>query len=76
MANAAYYRDEAARCRKLAAASPDAEAAARWRSLASDYEQLADALDSAPIAMMQRVPMQQQPVQLQQSKTAEPDKDE
>jgi hypothetical protein len=75
MANAAYYRDEAARCRKLAATSPDTEAAARWRSLASDYEQLADALESAPVTM-QRVPMQQQPVQLQQSKTTEPDKDE
>jgi len=75
MADAAYYRDEANRCRKLAAASPDPEAAARWRSLAADYEQLAEALESSPA--MVRVPMQQQPVQQQQQQTMpqDPDKD-
>ena len=74
MAEAAYYREEAARCRRQAAASPDSEAAARWLSLASDYEQLAEALEMAP--PMQRVPMQQQPMQQQQSKSTKSDKDD
>jgi len=74
MADAAYYRDEASRCRKLAGASPDPEAAARWRSLAADYEQLAEALESSPA--MVRVPMQQQPVQQQQqTQPQDPEKD-
>src|SRR5258707_11977535 len=38
MASASYYRTEAARCRELAAHSPDADMAKRWRSLARSEE--------------------------------------
>jgi hypothetical protein len=75
----AYYREEANRCRKLAAASPDSEAAKRWRQLAQDYDQLAEALELGAAggrAAFQRVPMQQQEIQQQQQKKAEePDKE-
>ena len=72
MGEAGYYREEARRCRALAAASPDSNAARRWRSLATDYEQLAGALENHPDVApppVQRLPMQQQPIQQQQKKT-------
>jgi hypothetical protein len=79
MANAAYYRDEAERCRKLAASGPDSSMTARWRQLAAEYDQLADALRaSEPRPSVLEVPMQQpvqQQVQQQQTK-AEPKDDE
>jgi hypothetical protein len=72
MASAAYYREEAERCRKLAAASPDSVMAPRWRQLAAEYEQLADSLAAPdPRPPVQHLPMQQQEVQQQQTK-AEP----
>ena len=70
MASVSYYRKEAERCRELAASSPDSDMGRRWRSLATDYEKLADALEATPAPM--HLPMQQQPMQQQQSK-AEPD---
>jgi hypothetical protein len=73
MVSSSYYRQEAQRCRDLAAGSPDAEAAKRWRAIAADYDKLAEALDARPVPM-QHVPMQQQPVQQQQSKTESEDK--
>jgi hypothetical protein len=77
MVGAPYYRSEAERCRKRAADDPASESAKRWRQLAAEYDQLADALEAEeegapPIA--QRAPMQQQPMQQQQSK-AEPEDD-
>lgn len=80
LANAAYYREEAERCRKLAAAGPDSAMTTRWRQLAAEYDQLADALTaSEPKPSVLEVPMQQQPVeqQVQQQQTkAEPKDDE
>ena len=70
MAGAPYYKSEAERCRKRAADDPASESATRWLQLAAEYEQLADALqaqgEDAPVA--QRLPMQQQSMQQQQSK--------
>ena len=67
-----YYRREAERCRTLAAGTNDADAAARWNSIADDYDTLANAMRAqdakvaAPPPM--HVPMQQQPMQQQQGK--------
>jgi len=70
MVSPAFYRQEAARCRALAAGTHDPEAAERWLRIASDYETLAAAIENqtAPPPVM-RAPMQQQPVQQPQSKT-------
>lgn len=78
MVGAPYYRAEAQRCRSRAADDPASESAKRWRQLAAEYDQLADALEpeeeeSAP-PPAQRAPTQQQPMQQQQSK-AEPEDD-
>ena len=81
MVGAPYYRLEAERCRKRAADDPASESAKRWRQLAAEYDQLADALEAEeeggpPIAQrapMQQQPMQQQPMQQQQSKADEDD---
>jgi len=73
MASASYYRTEAARCRELAAHSPDADMAKRWRSLAADYDTLAEALEVSPEFPAQSAPMQQQPMQQQQAKTRNED---
>jgi len=67
MSNPEHYRQEARRCRELAASSPDPEAANRWRAIAADYDNLADAFSNPPPTA--RMPMQQQPTQQQQSKT-------
>jgi hypothetical protein len=80
MVGAPYYRAEAERCRSRAADDPASESAKRWRQLAADYDQLADALESDGTGArdqqspMQQQPMQQQPMQQQQSK-AEPEDD-
>jgi hypothetical protein len=63
-----YYRREAQRCRELASSSPDFEAAKRWRAIAADYDNLAEAMENAPPAF-QRAPVQRQPMQQQQAKT-------
>ena len=65
-----HYRKEAERCRELAAATANSDMASRWRSLAADYEKLADALEETGGAVaMQRAPMQHQPMQQQQSRS-------
>ena len=76
MVSSSYYRDEAERCRKLADAAKDPEVAAQWRKLARDYSALADSLQTAPVLPPppMHIPMQQQPVQQQQSKTEPEDK--
>ena len=70
MVSVNHYRKEAERCRELAAVTPNSDMASRWRSLAAEYEKLADALEEAggPLAM-QRAPMQHQPMQQQQSRS-------
>jgi TorA maturation chaperone TorD len=73
MASVSYYRKEAERCRELAAGSPDTEAAKRWRTIAADYDNLADAFDAHPAATTRTV-MQQQSMQQQQSKSEPEDK--
>jgi hypothetical protein len=79
MSTPAYYRSEAARCRELATKSREANAIKRWLKMALEYEQLAECMASVPQAVrgvpdVQRVPMQQQEIQQQQSRI-EPDKD-
>ena len=73
MASVIYYRKEAERCRELANGSPEAEAAKRWRVIATDYDNLADAFDAHP-APATRTMMQLQPMQQQQSKSEPKDK--
>ena len=45
MTDPAFYREEAERCRQLAALSPGRAASKRWRALADEYLQLALASD-------------------------------
>ena len=59
-----------ARCRELAAGSGDPEAAKRWRSIAADYEKLAEAMEHQTLPP-QSVPMQQPMQQQQQKKKTE-----
>ena len=76
MASVAYYRREAERARAAAENSQDAETVLRWLRIAKDYENLAKSLEAVPETppSSTRVPMQQQPVQQQQSKTEPDDK--
>jgi len=68
MASVGFYQAEAERCRKLADAAKDPEAASRWRAMARDCAALADDLDQAPpLPPTVHVPPQQQPVQQQQT---------
>ena len=78
MSTPAYYRDEAARCRELAAKSQDTYAIKRWLRMAAEYEQLAESMASAPHIVrgppeVQRMPMQQQEIQQQQTKARSDD---
>ena len=79
MASVAYYRREAERARAAAEKSQDAETVLRWLRLAKDYESLANSLEAVPESppppAVMHVPMQQQPVQQQQSKTEPDDKE-
>ena len=61
MPSTEYYRDEAKRCRELALQSVGGSIMAdRWRTLAAEYETLADALGSAPVrGQTLQQPMQQ-----------------
>ena len=68
MVGAAYYRDEARRCRKMATAAKTIEARRRWAELADEYEQLAASLERAGRMTAKPMPMRQQPVQQQQGK--------
>ena len=71
MPSTEYYRDEAKRCRELALQSVGGSIMAdRWRTLAAEYETLADALGSAAV----RGQTHQQPMQQQQHKTTKEDK--
>ena len=45
MTDPAFYREEAERCRQLAALSPGTAVSKRWRALADEYLQLALASD-------------------------------
>jgi hypothetical protein len=71
MGTAPYYRREAQRCREIAVKSTFA-VKARWLELASEYDQLAEALEvQAPRAgAFQTQPMQQQQ---QQKKDTDPE---
>jgi hypothetical protein len=46
MTDPAFYREEAERCRQLAALSPGTASSKRWRVLADEYLQLALASDA------------------------------
>ena len=67
MGDATYYREEARRCRRMAAAAKTVPASRRWAELADEYDQLAVAPERSD-RPAKRFPMQQQPVQQQQSK--------
>jgi hypothetical protein len=67
MTTAVYYCQEATRCRALAAASPDSDAAKQWLRFAADYNVLAgllhdgeDARSPVPIVPAQGQPVRQQ----------------
>ena len=45
MTDPAFYREEAERCRQMAAVSPGTAASKRWRAIADEYLQLALASD-------------------------------
>ena len=79
MVSAAFYRAEAKRARAAAVAASDAETSARWLRIAKDYDTLADAVEAADAkesaSSILHVPMQQQPIQQQQSKKTEPEDD-
>ena len=70
MASAGYYREEANRCRKLAAGSPDSDAAKRWRQLATEYDDLAEALEASDRLHLQ--PGMMQPGMMQQPQMQQP----
>lgn len=67
-----FYRSEARRCRELAANAQDANMAERWRSMAREYEMLAEALDAQSyVARPMPTEAQTQPMQQQQTKKSE-----
>jgi hypothetical protein len=72
MASVFFYRQEADRCRKLAAARPESAAAQRWRQIAAEYELLAESLEGSDRGLRfsgESVdPMQPQAFQQQQAK--------
>ena len=71
MTSSDYYRAEAKRCRELASQSVAGSIIAdRWRTIAAEYETLADALGSAAV----RGQTHQQPMQQEQQRTTEEDK--
>jgi hypothetical protein len=74
MSSPGYYRDEALRCRELAAKSRDADAIKRWLQMALEYEQLADSMVAVSqvargAPQVQRVAMQQQEIQQQHARS-------
>ena len=54
MSQAHYYRAEAERCRTQAAGSRDPADAARWRQIAKDYVELAEAFDALHMSVRGR----------------------
>jgi hypothetical protein len=72
MSNASDYRAEAQRCRDLAAQSVAGSGMADpWRTLAAEYDKLADERDRPFRSASQT---QQQPMQQQQQKATEDEK--
>jgi hypothetical protein len=67
MANAAYYRDEAERCRSLAAASADSAAARRWLQFVDEYTVLAEEIEAVTAGRVSilRTARHRQPTQQQ-----------
>ena len=45
MAKVQHYRQQAARCRELAADKPFSRHVDRWRAMANNYDRLADSLE-------------------------------
>jgi hypothetical protein len=45
MAKVQHYRQQAARCRELAADKPFSRHVDRWRAMANNYDMLADSLE-------------------------------
>jgi hypothetical protein len=74
MVSALFYRNEANRCRTLARSTNDAESSKRWKRIAAEYESLAREIEAIEAKEGPRqtlhVPMQQQPMQQQQAKSA------
>lgn len=67
-----FYRSEARRCRDLAARAEDKSMAERWRSMAREYEMLAEALEAQSyVARPTPTSAQTQPMQQQQTKKSE-----
>jgi hypothetical protein len=73
MASVFFYRQQAHRCRELAATRPESAAANRWRQIAADYELLAESLQRSNRGLGfrgdSREPMQPRAFQQQQAKT-------
>ena len=66
MTDAAYYRSESRRCRRMASTAKTIMAARRWIELADEYDQLAVSLERGHRPALY-VPIQQ-PIQQQQSR--------
>jgi len=76
MSDPAYYRAEAQRMLDWADTSPHPIVANRWRRLAQDYWSLAEQIETRGLGRpsILTAPMQQQPVQQQQTKSTTGDK--
>jgi hypothetical protein len=51
MSNAAFYRQEAQRCRASALAAEEPDAAVRWLRIAKDYDTLAAAMTAEELKL-------------------------
>ena len=71
MSTPGYYRDDALRCRELAAKSRDADAVKRWLQMASEYDQLAESM--ASVSQVARGAPQTQRVSMQQQASQKPE---
>jgi hypothetical protein len=70
MSSSAYYREEAPLLRS-GSNTHDPGMAERWRAIALEYDQLADAMADAPVRLHPNAGAQPQPMQQQLSKTKE-----
>jgi hypothetical protein len=73
MVSVPFYRQEAERCRQLAAETKNIRLADQYRKSARDYEALADELDARPTPPPAPDSPMRQPIQQQQAKSEEPD---
>ena len=55
MATVEHYREQATRCRQLAADQPNAKHVERWRTMANNYDMAADSLEKNLSTNLQRV---------------------